>query len=344
MGLPCDWQVSRQKVSQRAKYLLDSRQWADCKFIVGQEPQQQILEGHKLFLAMSSPVFEAMFFGSMAEKNDPIPIRDVQPEAFKTLLEYIYTDRIDLESFELACELCYCAKKYMLPFLVEECTKYLWSDVSPKKACRAYEFAKLFEEPVLLEKCLSIICTRTDEVLKESSWEEVEIGTIATVLDQDELRVTSELELFNAVERWAKAECTRKSLTIDDPKSLRSVIGNLLEKIRFLTFTPQQFAEGPGRSSLLTRDEAFSILMKISSSGSDIPMPEGFSTVPHKRGHISVPFSVIFFATVLKIEYFYANSLGLFASSGTKICDCKIKHFFCAILPDDKHLGLGPVS
>jgi hypothetical protein len=44
--------------------------------------------GHKLFLAMSSPVFEAMFFGGMAEKNDPIPILDVQPDAFKALLEY----------------------------------------------------------------------------------------------------------------------------------------------------------------------------------------------------------------------------------------------------------------
>lgn len=43
---------------------------------------------HKLFLAMSSPVFEAMFFGGMAEKSDPIPILDVQPEAFKALLEY----------------------------------------------------------------------------------------------------------------------------------------------------------------------------------------------------------------------------------------------------------------
>jgi hypothetical protein len=45
-----------------------------------------VLEGHKLFLAMSSPVFEAMFFGGMAEK-DPIAILDVQPDAFKALLE-----------------------------------------------------------------------------------------------------------------------------------------------------------------------------------------------------------------------------------------------------------------
>lgn len=294
MGLPCDWQSTKQRVSQRGQYLLESGQWSDCKFIVGQEPQQQILEGHKLFLAMSSPVFEAMFYGSMAEKSDPIPIRDVQPEAFKTLLEYIYTDHIDLESFELACELCYCAKKYMLPYLVEECTKYLWSDLSPKKACRAYEFAKLFEEPVLLEKCLQIICTKTDEILKESSWDEVELGTISTVFDQEELRIDSEMELFEALERWAKAECNRKSLLTTDPKSLRSVTGNLVEKIRFLTLTPQQFAEGPGRSPLLTRDEAFAILMNVSSSGSDIPMPEAFSTNSQKRRNFKVKQKVRF--------------------------------------------------
>ncbi|CAK9806501.1 BTB/POZ domain-containing protein 6-A [Anthophora quadrimaculata] len=278
MGLPCDWQINKQKLLERSQYLLETGQWSDCKFIVGQEPHQQTLKGHKLFLAMSSPVFEAMFFGSMAEKNDLIPIRDVQPEAFKALLEYIYTDRVDLSSFELACELCYCAKKYMLPSLVEECTKYLWSDVSPKKACRAYEFAKLFEEPVLTEKCLQIICTKTNEVLKESNWEEVELGTLLTVLEQENLQINSEVELFTAVERWAKAECTRKSLDPNDGKALKSVIGNALSKIRFLSLSPQEFAEGPGMSPLLTQDETFAILMNILCTGNKAPMPEGFST------------------------------------------------------------------
>ena len=283
MGLPCDWQINKQKISERGQYLLETGQWSDCKFIVGQEPHQQTLKGHKLFLAMSSPVFEAMFFGGMAEKNDPIAIRDVQPEAFKALLEYIYTDRVDLGSFELACELCYCAKKYMLPSLVEECTKYLWSDLSPKKACRAYEFAKLFEEPVLMEKCLLIICSKTNEVLKESSWEEVELATLLTVLDQDDLQINSEIELFTAVEQWAKAECARKSLDPSDGKFLKSVIGNALSKIRFLSLSPQEFAEGPGMSPLLTQQEAFAILMNILCTGNKAPMPEGFSTNAHSR-------------------------------------------------------------
>ncbi|XP_043518638.1 uncharacterized protein LOC122533212 [Frieseomelitta varia] len=285
MDLPCDWQINKENLLERSQHLLETGQWSDCRFVVGQEPHQQTLKGHKLFLAMSSPVFEAMFFGGMAEKNDMISIQDVQPEAFKALLEYVYTDRIHLSSFELACELCYCAKKYMLPSLVKECTKYLCSDVSPRTVCRAYEFARLFDERVLIEKCLQIICTNTNEVLKQPNWEEVELGTILTVLEQEELRISSEVELFTAVERWAKAECTRKSLDPNDGKSLKSVIGNALSKIRFLSLSAQEFAEGPGMSPLLTQDEIFAILMNTLCTGNKAPMPEGFSTNSHSRAY-----------------------------------------------------------
>ena len=259
---------------------------SDCKFIVGQEPDQQVMEGHKVFLAMSSPVFEAMFYGRMAEKNDPIPIKDVQPGAFKALLEYIYTDRVNLTSFELACELCYCAKKYMLPFLIEECKKYLWSDLSPKTACRAYEFAKLFEEPAIGAKCLHIMGKETNKVINEPSWGDVELDTIIKILDLDELHITSELELFNALARWAKYECNRQSLDTSDQKSIKSVIGNALTKIRFLTLTPQEFAEGPAKSLLLTQEEAFALLMNISSPNCEQSMPEGFCTETKSRANV----------------------------------------------------------
>ena len=61
--------------------------------------------------------------------------------------------------------------RYMLPTLVEECTKYLWRDLYPRNACRAYEFARLFEEPILMEKSIQMICTQTREILSESTFE-----------------------------------------------------------------------------------------------------------------------------------------------------------------------------
>lgn len=287
---PCDWQTTRKLVKERGQYLLETGIWSDCRFIVGSEPNQQVLEGHKLFLAMSSPVFEAMFFGGMAEK-DPIAILDVQPDAFRALLEYIYTDKINLTSFDQACELCYGAKKYMLPHLVEECTTYLWSDLYPKNACRAYEFAKLFEEPQLMTKCIRIICDQTQEVLTETSFEEVELSTILTVLDQDELNIHSELDLFSAICRYAARHNQTSGAKVprlddglahpsgeDNNNPGQPTIRDAIKRIRFLTLTPQQFAEGPGKSTLLSESEKFAILMNICSSSAATPMPDGFST------------------------------------------------------------------
>ncbi|KAG8223255.1 hypothetical protein J437_LFUL001531 [Ladona fulva] len=290
MGTPNDWQVKKRKVSERGRYLLETSQWSDCKFIVGTEPHQETFQCHKLFLAIASPVFDAMFFGGMAEKDVPIPILDVQPEAFRALLEYIYTDGINLQSFDQACELCYAAKKYMLPYLVEECTKFLWRDLHPRNACRAYEFAKLFEEPVLMEKCLEIMCSETQAVLSDPSFEEAEHSTLVTLLEQENLAVTSELILFEAVTRWAGRECQRRGLT-PSGENLRTVLGSEpLRLLRLLTLTPSQLASGPAISTLLTRDEAFALLLEASAPRESADLPEGLCTSrvpryhPKKRG------------------------------------------------------------
>ncbi|XP_077300987.1 BTB/POZ domain-containing protein 6 [Arctopsyche grandis] len=347
-----DWQISCKKITERGKRLLKLGQWIDCTFLVGNEPNQIVIKGHKLILAMASPVFEAMFFGGMPEINDPILILDVQPEAFKALLEYVYSDEVHINSFDKACELCYAAKKYMLPHLVQECTNYMWSDLNPKNACRAYEFAKLFEEPILMERCLQIICTQTVEVLAESSFEDIELATMIKIFEQDNLNIDSEMELFDAAVRYAtsqmftvqnvmllqrpcrvsvqpamsplqssdstasvseapekaglqkemvessdvpttSSEITKTSISDDADEEQQSTstifsMRNAIQKIRFLTLSPQEFAEGPAQSNLLSQQEAFSILMNISSPRSDFSMPEGFTSSTRRRNKVPV--------------------------------------------------------
>ena len=183
---------------------------------------------------------------------------------------YIYTDHINLTSFELVCDICYAAKKYMLPALVEECTKYLWRDLYPRNACRAYEFAKLFEESVLMDKGLQIIRTQTRDILSENTFEDVDHTTLIVILSQDEINA-DESSLFDAMIRWAEKECERRGLEVSGDKK-RAVLKDALFLIRYLTFAPAEFAAGPARSDLLTQEESFAILMNISAPGSwDLP-------------------------------------------------------------------------
>lgn len=212
-----------------------------------------------------------------------------------------------------------------LPFVVDNCTKFLWSDLCPKNACRAYEFAKLFEEPSLQEKCLQIICTKTMDVIGDPSFEEVELSTIITILDQDALNVDNELNLFFAINRFAEKHGLRHDNTDTADQNITDevepaeqepeinleagpsnrpdpppqpipqqqqpgqrvqeipTIRDAVKKIRFLTLTPQQFAEGPARTNLLSQSEAFAILMNISTPNSVYPMPDGFTLNKNSR-------------------------------------------------------------
>eukprot|EP00092_Neocalanus_flemingeri_P027539 GFUD01029878.1.p1 GENE.GFUD01029878.1~~GFUD01029878.1.p1 ORF type:complete len:558 (-),score=157.37 GFUD01029878.1:326-1999(-) len=261
-----DWQTTRCKVAERGKHLLDSGIWSDCDFIVGLPPNIKIFHCHKMFLAMASPVFEAMFYGGLAETKREIKILDVQPEAFSAMLSYVYTDEVHLTSFELVCDICYAAKKYMLPDLVEECTKYLWRDLYPRNACRALEFAKLFEEPVLLEKALQIITHQTMDVIEENTWEDIERTTLVVILNKDSL-AAPEAIMFDAMDRWAGKECERRGMnSTGDTK--RIVLGDALYLIRYLSLSAAEFAAGPAQSGILLQQESFSILMNISCPGS----------------------------------------------------------------------------
>ncbi|XP_075154600.1 uncharacterized protein LOC142228147 [Haematobia irritans] len=375
-----DWQHEFNEIKGRGLHLLRTEKWSDCRFLVGTPPNQKIIAGHKLILAMASPVFETMFYGHLADKDDPIVIPDVQPEAFDAMLEYIYSDNINITSFDKACELCYVAKKYMLPHVVEQCTHFLWADLSPKNACRAYEFAKLFDEPRLMQSSMELIADNTREVLEDPSFTDIEVSTLMAILDQDKLNIDSELDLFNALLRFANERSVLRDESLQDP-NLRSdqngsanggmipveeikmepdvnammqghdeefsdenndgsfnrhespspdvvvvdsdasvsgdgerqplanneqpstsaaaaaaaganlnylmetqrqvidedILRQAVKKIRFLTMTPQQFADGPARSKLLKQHEALAILIEISSpSINDCPMPEGF--------------------------------------------------------------------
>lgn len=87
MNAPADWQTSCSEIKHRGEYLFKNGTWADCRFLVGTDNNQQLVSGHKLILAMASPVFDRMFNGTLPEKNDPIQILDVQPESFVALME-----------------------------------------------------------------------------------------------------------------------------------------------------------------------------------------------------------------------------------------------------------------
>ncbi|KAK1662964.1 hypothetical protein QYE76_051123 [Lolium multiflorum] len=84
-------EVPPSNITEQLGKLLDAKDGADVMF----EVQGEELPAHKLVLAMRSPVFKALLYGPMKEKDsNRVIIDDMQPAIFKVLLHFIYTDSL----------------------------------------------------------------------------------------------------------------------------------------------------------------------------------------------------------------------------------------------------------
>lgn len=157
MNASSDWQHKFHNITNRNLHMLKNEILTDCKFLVGRENDRKEIAAHRLILASASPVFEKMFYGQLVEKDNPIPIPDVRPETFIIMLEYIYTDQINIRNLGNACGLYYLAAKYMLPDVAKNCTEFLCNNVNERNVLRLYEFAELFDLKTLKDKSMQVI-------------------------------------------------------------------------------------------------------------------------------------------------------------------------------------------
>lgn len=115
---------------------------------------------------------------------------------------------------------------------------------------------------------------KTNEVLEHPSFLEVDKSILLKLLSDDFLKI-SECDLFAAIKRWAERRCKENGYPLDGEHK-RKVLGvEVFGKIRYLSFKPKEFAEGPATSGILTVDEMCSIFMNLASINVH-PMPEGF--------------------------------------------------------------------
>ncbi|XP_058446293.1 BTB/POZ domain-containing protein 3-like isoform X1 [Malaya genurostris] len=295
----------RREVLSRMQFLLDTTKWTDCQFLVGQEPNIETFDAHKLILSLASPVFETMFHGALAEPgNVPIRIVDVKPEVFRKLLQYMYTDKINPDSFDVFM-IYLAAQKYMLSQAKEQCIAYLAKHIDLSNVFDLYDFATFHDEPVLIQSCQSVMIQRTDELLRDPSFLDIKLSTFIMILNQKNLNISSELYLFKALKAYAiKHGLTRtdhsnqeNDQSIDsaegspgekvermklNPK--KPTIDDALYRIRFLTLPPQELApELIATNGLLTLPEIGAILMNCSMKRSDFPIPPGFSNCRKRR-------------------------------------------------------------
>ncbi|XP_066991412.2 uncharacterized protein [Anabrus simplex] len=287
-------QLSGMTVSDRAQNLLDSGIGWDCEFLVKDGEDAKTFRASKLFLAKFSEAFERMFFGSF-EVESRIEVEDVKPAVFYQMLKYTYGCNWSLESRENAKDLYYLADRYLMDELKMLCLKYLWPKDVDSLWC-AFDLATCNDLPELKTAALRIICEHTSDVFKSDNFLHLYQASLITILEQNQLNVLSEMQVFKAAHKWAASQCRTKGLPVNGA-NLRLELGRGMQYIRFLAMSRKDIYGEPYDSGILTAEEALAFVRASDDGNQYLPpsnlcplrKPRQFSSSDQSAGYSSSP-------------------------------------------------------
>ena len=274
-----NWQTKCSAVAERTTFIFNTELMSDVKFVVpassGESESKKVIPAHKLVLAISSPVFYAMFYGQMAETKDSIELPDCEYESLLEMFRYLYCDKVNLSGSNVM-QVLYLANKYMVPSLAGKCTEYLFRNLKASNVFCTLPHAQKFEDRDLKDRCWKVIEEETEEAVTSDEFITVERSLVETVVKREVLNV-KEVELFKAVDRWATEQSKRQGIT-PDGESKRRILGEeIVKAIRFPLMSHQEFASVVIDAELLTLKEVGSMMKHY--SGVTLP----FVQAPRKK-------------------------------------------------------------
>jgi len=229
-------------------------------------------------LAANNDLFRAMLYpleigtdgkakyNSCKNDDKDIVVDDVTPDAFKKMVTCIYTDKVDVTATDLK-ELVPLAKRFQVESLRLACVEFMEEDVTVETACALFEEGrKLLNESHF---GIKFIEENASEVLASGGFSTLSRESVATILRSPNLAV-DEVEIFEAADKWAAAECKRQKLKVD-AENKRTTLGDLMTLIRFPTMSMAEVCTKVQSSGMLNADELLQLFTWLGASKENKP-------------------------------------------------------------------------
>ena len=259
--------VERQTITtitEKIKFLLHKDHLSDVKFAVrktdGESVGKQVIPAHKFVLSISSPVFEAMFYGDLAETRDSIELPDCECDSLLELFRFMYSDEVNLSGRNVMAVL-YLAKKYLVTALADKCTQYLQDKLDPSNVFSILPTARGYGEKTLEDQCWKVIDKQTEAA---DAFATIERSLLEAVVERDTLNI-AEVELFKAVMEWATKALHQRGVVADGQEQRRILGERIVKAIRFPLMKQEEFALVVLDSKILTYDEVTAIVKCFNS-------------------------------------------------------------------------------
>ena len=280
MAVQANWQTTKPTVRERTKFMFNNEHLSDVKFSVrgsdGESETVRLITAHKFVLSIGSPVFEAMFYGELAETKGTIQVPDCDYESLLEFFRFLYSDEVNLSGSNVL-RVLYLAKKYIVPSLADKCKDFLQDSLHPSNVFLILTIARKYEEKSLIDRCWKVVDTETEASLKSNGFELIEKSLLEELVSRESIDIR-EVELFKACNRWATGKCRKQGLATDGERKRRILGEEVIKAIGFPAMTQKEFADVVLDTKILTPDEIITLFKAFSS---DLPQSAtGFLNTP----------------------------------------------------------------
>lgn len=152
------------------------RGWKSSDFfdVTLKSSEGEAFRAHRQLLAMRSPVFKAMFYGSMSEAQSGLACISASSAGLRHLLHFMYTDELDANGVEPNdAELFELAAQYEVPGLVALVREQLFRTLSVDNAVTHFSLAVQFSQEKLEESCKAMIKRNLNAVMRTEGWAQI---------------------------------------------------------------------------------------------------------------------------------------------------------------------------
>ncbi|RWS12858.1 BTB/POZ domain-containing protein 2-like protein [Dinothrombium tinctorium] len=207
-----------------------------------------------------------------------------KPEIFILMMSYAYKREISMNSVSKCLDLYSLSKKFEFHDLTLNTLTFLNTHVSEynvleiithlRNECNDCELNNSMNNDntlnELIAKCFHILDENAEFVLKSYEFVNIDQSTLIEVLSRGTLNVSSELSVFDAVEKWSDQQCLKRRLEVN-PDNKRKLLGDALYCVKYLVMSWNEFLRGPYLSDLLTNEEKNCLMLKKKGAEVDLP-------------------------------------------------------------------------
>ncbi|KAJ0005603.1 hypothetical protein NQD34_015497 [Periophthalmus magnuspinnatus] len=208
---------------------------------------------HRAILAAASHYFRAMFCSGLRESHEErVEMKGLDSATMRILLDYTYTGRALLTEFNVQ-RIVEAASQFEFLRVVEACAAFLSKSLQLDSCVGILNLAESHAIPSLKATAQNFIISNFTKVVAQTDYLELPANALETVLQSDELSVTFEEFVFDALMRWVRARPDERSPSL----------GRLLACVRLPLLEPAYFVNNVESDELIRQcKEAFPLLQE----------------------------------------------------------------------------------